>query len=50
LGDFGLATFNDEEKHKLFKCCGTPNYIAPEMIDRKVYGYEVDVWSTGVIM
>ena len=31
--------------------CGTPNYIAPEILDGKVgHSYEVDVWSLGVIM
>jgi len=31
--------------------CGTPNYIAPEVLDdRSGHSYEVDVWSLGVIM
>jgi polo-like kinase 1 len=31
--------------------CGTPNFIAPEIIDGKSgYSYEVDIWSLGVIM
>jgi len=31
--------------------CGTPNYIAPEILDGKVgHSYEVDIWSLGVIM
>ena len=29
---------------------GTPNYIAPEIIERSVgHSYEVDIWSMGVI-
>lgn len=51
LCDFGLAAkldFNGEKKKTV---CGTPNYIAPEVLDGKVgYSYEVDVWSLGVII
>lgn len=51
LADFGLASkleFVGERKRTM---CGTPNYIAPEIIDNsKGYSYEVDMWSVGVIM
>jgi serine/threonine protein kinase len=31
--------------------CGTPNYIAPEILDGKTgHSYEVDIWSLGVII
>jgi polo-like kinase 1 len=50
LGDFGLATLYDENFLKKKGVCGTPNYIAPEVIDKKNYGFEVDVWSTGVLL
>ena len=30
--------------------CGTPNYIAPEVLSKKGHSYEVDVWSMGCIL
>lgn len=50
LGDFGLATINDAAFREKRAMCGTPNYIAPEVIEKKAYGFEVDLWATGVIM
>ena len=51
LGDFGLATvvmFDGEKKRTI---CGTPNYIAPEILDsNQGHSYEVDVWSLGVVL
>lgn len=29
--------------------CGTPNYIAPEILENTPHSYEVDIWSLGVI-
>ncbi|ESO04961.1 hypothetical protein HELRODRAFT_185535 [Helobdella robusta] len=50
IGDFGLATrvdFSGERKKTL---CGTPNYIAPEVLGKKGHSYEVDAWSLGCIL
>lgn len=50
IGDFGLAAkleFDGERKKTL---CGTPNYIAPEILQKRGHSYEVDVWSIGCIM
>jgi polo-like kinase 1 len=51
VGDFGLASkvlFEGEKKRTI---CGTPNYIAPEILDAKIgHSYEVDYWSIGVIL
>jgi polo-like kinase 1 len=54
VGDLGLATRLESADEKRKTICGTPNYIAPEVIqgDRATRGhsFEVDVWSMGVIM
>jgi len=48
ISDFGLSKiFNDDEVMKT--ACGTPGYVAPEVLVRKGYGREVDLWSLGVI-
>jgi polo-like kinase 1 len=52
IGDFGLAAkleYDDERRRTI---CGTPNYIAPEILDnhQKGHSFHVDVWSLGVVM
>ena len=53
VGDFGLATRVDSSDEKRKTICGTPNYIAPEVIDgnkeKRGHSFEVDIWSMGVI-
>jgi serine/threonine protein kinase len=53
VGDFGLATKVADSEEKRKTICGTPNYIAPEVIDgdkeKRGHSFEVDVWSMGVI-
>jgi len=50
LGDFGLATIIDYNGEKKKTLCGTPNYIAPEVLGKKGHSFEVDVWSLGCIL
>ena len=51
IGDFGLATKLDYDGEKKKTVCGTPNYIAPEVIDGgSGHSYEVDVWAIGIII
>ncbi|XP_065121308.1 serine/threonine-protein kinase DCLK2 isoform X4 [Paramisgurnus dabryanus] len=46
LGDFGLATVVEGP---LYTVCGTPTYVAPEIIAEAGYGLKVDIWAAGVI-
>uniref|UniRef100_A0A1A9WMT4 polo kinase n=1 Tax=Glossina brevipalpis TaxID=37001 RepID=A0A1A9WMT4_9MUSC len=50
IGDFGLATRIEYEGERKKTLCGTPNYIAPEILNKKGHSYEVDIWSIGCIM
>jgi len=46
--DLGFATHEDDYK-KLFVRCGTPGYVAPEILNDKPYNCKVDVYSAGII-
>lgn len=47
VGDFGLAQYVTEP---LFTVCGTPTYVAPEILIEVGYGLKIDVWAAGVIL
>ncbi|KAF2296895.1 hypothetical protein GH714_011625 [Hevea brasiliensis] len=53
ISDFGLSALA-ESKHQdglLHTTCGTPAYVAPEVINRKGYdGAKADIWSCGVVL
>jgi len=50
IADFGLATFINPNHEYLFKRCGTPGYVAPEVLADQKYDQKVDVFSCGVIL
>ncbi|KAG6476820.1 CBL-interacting protein kinase 19-like [Zingiber officinale] len=53
VSDFGLSAVSDQMRQDgLFHTfCGTPAYVAPEVLARKGYdGAKADIWSCGVIL
>lgn len=50
LGDFGLACRHENPNRKRKSVCGTPNYIAPEILSGEGHTYPVDVWAVGILL
>jgi serine/threonine protein kinase len=50
LTDFGLSKILEDEDDKAFTLCGTPQYLAPEVLLKKGYDKMVDWWSLGCVM
>jgi len=50
LVDFGLAKEQVEVGQMSFSLCGTPEYLAPEVLDRSGHGRSADWWSFGVLL
>ena len=48
ITDFGFARYTDNE-HMLNTLCGSPMYMAPEIMLKKRYNNKSDLWSVGVI-
>jgi serine/threonine protein kinase len=47
LTDFGFAKYVDTRTYTL---CGTPEYLAPEMLLNKGHGKPVDWWTFGILL
>lgn len=51
IGDFGVSVKIDGPNALLFEQCGTPAYIAPEIVLEHGYlGQLADIWSCGVCL
>lgn len=51
--DFGLSgVLSSENDYSLTRMCGTPYYVAPELLNPKIkkYNEKVDLWSLGVML
>jgi len=50
IADFGLADYYNTDGKYLFTRCGTPGYVAPELLHDKIYDYKIDIFSVGILM
>ena len=50
ISDFGLSKILDNPDDKAYTLCGTPQYLAPEILKNKGYDKSVDWWSLGCFL
>ena len=49
IGDFGFARIMKDELDLTNELIGTEDYMAPEIINQKPYGNQVDLYSLGIL-
>uniref|UniRef100_A0A8C5SV10 Ribosomal protein S6 kinase n=1 Tax=Laticauda laticaudata TaxID=8630 RepID=A0A8C5SV10_LATLA len=50
LTDFGLSKESVDQEKKAYSFCGTVEYMAPEVVNRRGHNQSADWWSFGVLM
>jgi len=50
ITDFGLSKLQQTAEHLTYTFCGTPEYLAPEIIKGKGHNRSVDWWSLGLMI
>ncbi|KAJ2129274.1 Cell cycle serine/threonine-protein kinase cdc5/MSD2, partial [Coemansia sp. RSA 788] len=50
IADFGLSTILETDADRKKSFLGTPNFLAPELVERGGHGFGVDVWAAGVLL
>ena len=50
ITDFGLSKTGLTNDSRTFSFCGTPEYLAPEIVRGEGHSFEVDWWSLGALI
>ena len=50
LSDFGLSKVTEAGEDLTFTVCGTPEYVAPEIVENEGHNKNIDWWSLGVLL
>ena len=50
IGDFGMADYWNYNNQYMYNRCGTPGYVAPEILKDLPYTTNCDVYSAGIIL
>lgn len=50
VSDFGLSKESVDQDRKAYSFCGTVEYMAPEVVNRRGHTQSADWWSLGVLM